>query len=124
MQHCTVCGSELPDNARFCGKCGHVLSTIDTIDQEPSRTLDETSSTTNREDSSAENGLAQEDLTAVDIHLLTPHESNGHKPIEHTPAPKARRGSAKRWFIIALVILLIAGGSAATLVFLLHLPVP
>ncbi len=26
MQHCTVCGSELPDQARYCGKCGHVLT--------------------------------------------------------------------------------------------------
>jgi hypothetical protein len=192
MQHCTVCGSEVPGEARFCGKCGHVLSSIGTIEQEPTRTLDETSSTSNRDESSAKNELAQDDLTAIDTQQLTPHESNGHKPIEDssTPgatvepavsentqdseapeeasahidqlpeeaskvqseemlpvvptkvlnadpvspivspttvqaaAPKAIRGSAKRWFIIALVILLIVGGSAAALVFLLHLPVP
>ena len=22
MQHCTFCGSEFPDDARFCGRCG------------------------------------------------------------------------------------------------------
>src|SRR5205085_8249346 len=27
MQHCTSCGSELPDLAQFCGYCGHVLDT-------------------------------------------------------------------------------------------------
>lgn len=27
MQHCTSCGSELPDQAQFCGYCGHVLDT-------------------------------------------------------------------------------------------------
>src|ERR1700686_1297059 len=30
MHNCTFCGSELPENARFCGRCGHVMDTSDT----------------------------------------------------------------------------------------------
>src|SRR6266566_8728582 len=27
MPNCPVCGTEIPDTARFCGSCGHTLST-------------------------------------------------------------------------------------------------
>jgi hypothetical protein len=30
MQNCTFCGSELPEDARFCGRCGHVMNVINT----------------------------------------------------------------------------------------------
>src|SRR6266702_7064716 len=30
------CGSEIPDIAHFCGKCGHVFSSVSTIDKETS----------------------------------------------------------------------------------------
>src|SRR5712692_7515039 len=139
MQHCTVCGSELPDDARFCGKCGHVLSNIDTIDKEPTKILDETINTTNTistHNTPAENG--QDDLTTIDTQMLPQDDSNGHKPVDspapvalpptpqppQAPAPNARRGSAARWIIIALIIILIVAGSAAALVSLLHLPIP
>ena len=36
LQHCTNCGSEIPDKARFCGKCGHEFSSVSTIDKETS----------------------------------------------------------------------------------------
>lgn len=75
MQHCTVCGSERPDNARFCSKCGHALDQVSTIDEE----------TTNTDTSSAK-GQQSEDVAALNTQELAHSEGavNGHQPEDFT----------------------------------------
>ena len=36
MPNCPVCGTEIPDTARFCGSCGHTLSTPIAVDVQAS----------------------------------------------------------------------------------------
>lgn len=75
MQHCTVCGSEIPDNARFCSKCGHTLDQVSTIDEE----------TANTGTSSAKEQQS-EDVTALSTRELARAEgaANGHQPEDFT----------------------------------------
>lgn len=98
MQHCTVCGSEIPDDARFCSKCGHTHNPVSTIDEE----------TTNTDISSAK-GEQSEDVTALSTQELAHSEgaANGHqsedvsavstqelahaKEEEHVQKPQARQ---------------------------------
>src|SRR5947209_5301829 len=37
LQHCTACGTQIPDNARFCRNCGYILnpSNVDTVKVNP-----------------------------------------------------------------------------------------
>src|SRR5438067_1036123 len=39
LQHCTACGREISDNARFCRHCGHTLNSenVDTVIVNPGR---------------------------------------------------------------------------------------
>gem|GEM_PF-6797611 len=67
MQHCTVCGSEIPDDASFCGKCGNTLSQVSTMDEE-----------TTRNGTSSENGRQHEDVTALSTQELAHSEELVH----------------------------------------------
>ena len=92
MQHCNVCGSEKPDNASFCSKCGHTLNQVSTIHEE----------TTNTDASSAK-GQRSEDVTMLSTQepahsqgaanghelegvraLSTQEPENGHQPDDVT----------------------------------------
>jgi hypothetical protein len=76
LQHCTVCGSEIPDDARFCGKCGHTFSTVSTIDEE-----------TPVSDTAAVNGRHMEDVAALSTQELErPEESKNGKHTEDVAA--------------------------------------
>ena len=76
LQHCTVCGSEIPDDARFCGKCGHTFSTVITIDEE-----------TPESDTAAVNGRHVEDVAALSTQELEqPEESRNGKHAEDVAA--------------------------------------
>ncbi|TME12775.1 MAG: zinc-ribbon domain-containing protein [Chloroflexi bacterium] len=209
LQHCTNCGSEIPDNAHFCGKCGHVFSSVSTIDKETSIGVEneqqsEDVATTSTQglvhseeskngkqaddvaalstqgleqaekveaeqtsDTVAENGHQAEDVAELSTqgleqagerpedvaelstqglaHSAEREQSEGKAPevleaeeteaeasvpsgfseddrVQHpvSPAPKARRGSAARWIIIAVVGLLVLAGIAGGLLFLLR----
>ena len=70
MQHCTVCGSEIPDDARFCNKCGHTLDQVSTIDEETTNT-----------DTSSVKGEPLDDVTELSTQELAHFEeaANGHQ---------------------------------------------
>ena len=86
MQHCTVCGSEIPDDARFCSKCGHTHNQVSTIDEE----------TTNTDTSSAK-GEQSEDVTAVSTQELAHSEgaANGHQSEDVTAVSTQELAHAK-----------------------------
>ncbi|TMC42715.1 MAG: zinc-ribbon domain-containing protein [Chloroflexi bacterium] len=86
MQHCTVCGSEIPDDARFCSKCGHTHNQVSTIDEE----------TTNTDTSSAK-GEQSEDVTALSTQELTHSEgaANGHQSEDVTAVSTQELAHAK-----------------------------
>jgi hypothetical protein len=75
LQHCTVCGSEIPDNTRFCGKCGHTLNQVSTIDEETTNT-----------DTSPAKEQQPEDVAALDTQELAHSKgaTNGHQPEDVT----------------------------------------
>ena len=80
LQHCTVCGSEIPDDARFCGKCGHTFSTVITIDEE-----------TPESDTAAVNGRHVEDVAALSTQELErPEETRNGKRTEDVAALSTR----------------------------------
>ncbi len=153
LQHCTNCGSEIPDNAHFCGKCGHVFSSVSTIDKETSIGVENEQQSEDVATTSTQ-GLEQagerpEDVAELSTqglaHSAEREQSEGKAPevleaeeteaeasvpsgfseddrVQHpvSPAPKARRGSAARWIIIAVVGLLVLAGIAGGLLFLLR----
>jgi len=86
LQHCTVCGSEIPDDARFCSKCGHTHNQVSTIDEE----------TTNTDTSSAK-GEQSEDVTALSTQELTHSEgaANGHQSEDVTAVSTQELAHAK-----------------------------
>ena len=86
MQHCTVCGSEIPDDARFCSKCGHTHNQVSTIDEE----------TTNTDTSSAK-GEQSEDVTALSTQELAHSEgaANGHQSEDVTAVSTQELAHAK-----------------------------
>ena len=86
MQHCTVCGSEISDNARFCSKCGHTHNQVSTIDEE----------TTNTDTSSAK-GEQSEDVTALSTQELAHSEgaANGHQSEDVTAVSTQELAHAK-----------------------------
>src|SRR6266487_543872 len=158
LQHCTICGSEIPDNAHFCGKCGHVFSSVSTIDKETSIGVEneqqsEDVATTSTQglvhSEESKNGKQTDDVAALSTqglaHSAEREQAEGKAPegleAEETeaeasvpsgfseddrvqypvsPDPKARRGSAARWIIIAVVGLLVLAGIAGGLLFLLR----
>ncbi len=63
MQKCTNCGSELPDDARYCGLCGHEPGRVSTIDKETMR-------------SNAEIGQQPGDVMALSTHELAQSEES------------------------------------------------
>ena len=86
MQHCTVCGSEIPDDARFCSKCGHTFNQVSTLDEE----------TTNTDTSSAK-GEQSEDATAPSTQELAHSEgaANGHQSEDVTAVSTQELAHAK-----------------------------
>jgi len=86
LQHCTVCGSEIPDDARFCSKCGHTHNQVSTIDEE----------TTNTDTSSAK-GEQSEDVTALSTQELAHSEgaANGHQSEDVTAVSTQELAHAK-----------------------------
>ncbi len=79
MQKCPFCGSELPVDARFCGRCGrmqNIMSTIDESVQEQQPQLDRWSS---EEDQDKRGGMLP-DLTSP-----TGPMGNGPPPVGHVP---------------------------------------
>ena len=86
MQHCTVCGSEIPDDARFCSKCGHTFNQVSTLDEE----------TTNTDTSSAK-GEQSEDVTALSTQELAHSEgaANGHQSEDVTAVSTQELAHAK-----------------------------
>ena len=86
MQHCTVCGSEIPDDARFCSKCGHTFNQVSTLDEE----------TTNTDTSSAK-GEQSEDATALSTQELAHSEgaANGHQSEDVTAVSTQELAHAK-----------------------------
>jgi hypothetical protein len=76
LQHCIVCGSEIPEDARFCGKCGHTFSTVSTIDEEIPVS-----------DTAAVNGRHVEDVAALSTQELErPEETQNGKHAEDVTA--------------------------------------
>jgi len=155
LQHCTNCGSEKPDKARFCGKCGHEFSSVSTIDKETSigveneqqsedvaelstqglvrseeaknaKQADEVAAlSTQGLEQAGERGQAEgkapEVLEAEEEASVPPGFSEADRvQFPLSPAPKARRGSAARWIIIAVVGILVLAGIAGGLLFLLR----
>ncbi len=158
LQHCTNCGSEIPDNAHFCGECGHEFSSVSTIDKETSIGVEneqqsEDVATTSTQglvhSEESKNGKQTDDVAALSTqglaHSAEREQAEGKAPegleAEETeaeasvpsgfseddrvqypvsPDPKARRGSAARWIIIAVVGLLVLAGIAGGLLFLLR----
>ncbi len=63
MQICTNCGSEVPDNARYCGLCGHEPGRVSTIDKETT-------------ESDAENGQQSGDVAVLSTQELVRSEES------------------------------------------------
>ncbi len=105
MQHCTVCGSEIPDDASFCGKCGNTLSQVSTMDEETTRNV-----------TSSKNGRQLEDVTTQGL----VHAGKKEREVGGKPEPQARRGFARKWIMLAVVCILLLAGSAGAFLFLQH----
>ena len=148
MRNCPACGTEIPDTARFCGSCGHTLSTPIAVEESASMKNSSILADTPTLDLPQESGNGMPTVQDASIVQETPYASEAPAstlsapsvkedisqdqvspvsapPASKTPAaqtPAAKRGmsSAAKWLITVIIALvLIAGGVGGLFIFLL-----
>jgi hypothetical protein len=119
MVKCVRCGEELPEGARFCGRCGYLLSS----DQEAGAATIVTSWSQLRQESGA-TWQAGRSMTVSDQNRgsSTPPDSGSRK----TPVllPPVRPGALRRKLLIAGILVVIVGALALGGLLLLTQPQP
>src|SRR6266516_6661497 len=127
MPNCPVCGTDVPDTARFCRDCGHTVSAPTAIDEATDMknpppadaqpmdipTLPARSFANDNEKEQDRAGLPSVSASSSPASAALPAQTPG------TPAAKGERSSAAKWLIIGIIALvLIAGGVGGLLIFL------
>ena len=70
MQHCTICGTEVAENARFCRHCGHTLNPSDVATE-----------TINTKKTSSMDGNPPDDLATLSTHPLPDTGAQEREPV-------------------------------------------